>query len=69
MTLSAILAKAAAAIYAADAAILSALVDQRVISATTATDVGGVIAALAIGWGGHVTYQAAQAKSAPAHAE
>lgn len=66
MKISAVLARAAAAVYAADAAILSALVDNKVISAMTATDIGAVIAALAIGWAGHSTYQTQQAKSAAA---
>lgn len=64
MKLSTYFGRAAQAVYAADAAILSALVDQRVITAMTATDIGAVIAALAIGWAGHATYQTQVAKSA-----
>lgn len=52
MTLPKWATRAALAVYAADAAILSALVNEHVITATLSTEIGAVIAALAVGWHG-----------------
>lgn len=56
--------RAAQAIVSADAVILAALVHENVISSLLATDIGGVIAALAIGWHASAITTAAKAKSA-----
>lgn len=45
--------RAVLAIVSADAPILTLLVDQKVISALVATDIGAIIAALVVGYQGH----------------
>lgn len=53
MVISGWVPRAALAVTSADAPILTLLVDQRVISALVATDIGAVIAGVAVGWQGH----------------
>lgn len=64
MTLSSVLSKAGKAVYLADAAILTLLVDQNVIGITTSVDIAGIIAALAAGfYGQQAVVNAKRAKS------
>lgn len=50
--------KAALAVVSADAAILTALVDQKVITATQGADIGAIILAVSVGWQGQKIQQA-----------
>lgn len=58
------LGKAALAVVSADAAILTTLVDQNVITATQGADIGAIILAVSVGWQGQ-KIQAAKANPAP----
>lgn len=64
MAIPAWIGRAALAVVSADAVILTSLVNEKVISAQLGTEIGAIIAALAVGWQGHKQVVAVQNRQA-----